>query len=362
MNTGPQQGFIILADITGFTPFVMHSELEHSNEILHEILTSLVSLLTPTFTLAEVEGDAVFVYAPSDRFRRGEQILEIIESSYAAFRDNKNSFSRMRTCNCQACQLAPTLDLKFIVHYGEYILNDIGGKRKPLGTSINTAHRLLKNGIQEATGWKAYALFTKECLEAINVDTEPYHRRTEHFEHIGTVETFSVDLDALYKNSLTERRAYLGNDHADVVIEWNFPVPPTVLWEWTNDPWKRTRWNPGSDWNIGARPRGRVSRGATNHCVNSNVVEILEDYRPYHYYTSRIGKGFLQFTLTCEFEEIPSGTHLSWRMKLHSFLPRSISRYLCRLLAEKALKTRESFALLNDLVQKEAVTAEVVAA
>src|SRR5215204_4682344 len=99
MNTTTQRGFLILADITGFTPFVANTELEHSNEILHNILKGIVSYLTPTFTLAEVEGDAVFVFSPVQRFPRGEMILEIIESSYYAFRDIKSSVHRMRTCN-----------------------------------------------------------------------------------------------------------------------------------------------------------------------------------------------------------------------------------------------------------------------
>ena len=133
MNTTTQQGFLIIADITGFTPFVAETELEHSNEILQEMLKGILSYMTPTFTLAEVEGDAVFVYAPIEKFPRGETILEIIESFYIAFRDKKSSFHRVRTCGCKACQMAPLLDLKFIVHYGEYIMNSVSGKKNHLG-------------------------------------------------------------------------------------------------------------------------------------------------------------------------------------------------------------------------------------
>jgi len=355
MNTGTQQGFIILADITGFTPFVFKSELEHSHEILNDILKRIVALLTPAFTLAEVEGDAVFVYAPSERFERKERILESIESCYAAFRDNRHSLARMRTCNCIACEMVPTLDLKFVVHYGEYILNDIGGKKKPLGNSVNTAHRLLKNGVKESTGWNAYALFTKDCLDAIKVDSTQFHQASEQFEHIGTVETYAIDLDAVYKKCVNERRAYLSKEDADVVIEKDFPVPPPVLWEWTNDPKKRTRWNPRSDWEALSRPAGRIATGATNHCINSGFIEMLQDYRPYNYYTSRIGRSILQFMLTCEFKEISIGTNLSWRLKMLSILPRWISRQLCRFMVAKVLQTRESFEILSALIEKERI-------
>jgi hypothetical protein len=360
MNTTTQQGFLIIADITGFTPFVAETELEHSNEILHEILKGIISYLTPTFTLAEVEGDAVFVYAPIEKFPRGEMILEIIESFYTAFRDKKNSFHRVRTCNCKACQMAPSLDLKFIIHFGEYIMNNVSGKKKPLGTSVNVAHRLLKNSISEVTGWKAYMLLTKDCAHAIKLDPSRFHQQTERFDHIGAIETFSIDLDGLYKNALNDRRVYLSKEDADYVVERDFPIPPTLLWEWMNEPKKRTRWTPGSDWNIGLRPMGRRGKGATNHCGNSKVVEKILDYRPFNYYTSSMGRGFFKITLTSEFKEIPSGTQLSWHIKLNSILPNGVSRYLCRLIIEKGMKINKSFDILSELIQRDKKTEEVL--
>ena len=359
MNTTTQQGFLILADITGFTPFVADSELDHSNEILNEILKGILSYLTPKFTLAEVEGDAVFVYAPAERFPRGDAILEIIESSYFAYRDKKSSLERLSTCNCKACQMAPLLDLKFIVHYGEYIMNSVSGKKKPLGTSVNIAHRLLKNSISDVTGWKAYMLFTKNFVDAIGMNSTKLHQQTERFDHIGAIETFSVDLDKLYKTSVEERRVYLSKDDADVVVEREFPIPPTVLWEWISDPRQRTRWSLESNWNIGARPLGRIGRGATNHCVNSKVMETILDYRPFDYYTSLMSRGLFMMTLTSEFKEIASGTRLSWHLKINSILPKRISRFLCRLLVEKEMKLNECFDKLEELIQHDKSAMEV---
>lgn len=359
MNTTTQQGFLILADITGFTPFVASTELEHSNEILHKILEDIVSYLTPTFTLAEVEGDAVFVYAPFERLPRRESILEIIESSYCAFRDKKSSLLRMRVCNCKACQMAPSLDLKFIVHYGEYIINHVGGKKKPLGTSVNVAHRLLKNGISEATGWKAYVLFTKDCVDTIGMNSMKFHHQTEQFDHIGAIETRSINLDDWYLNSLKDRRVYLSKEDADIVVQRDFPIPPTELWEWINDPKERTRWSIESDWNIGLRPMGRIGKGATNHCVSSKFIEKILDYRPFAYYTSTMSRGLFSIMLTSEFKEIPSGTRLSWHLKINSMLPKGISRYLCRLMVEKGIKLHKSFDRLSQLIQHSKLSKEV---
>jgi hypothetical protein len=363
MTPTTQRGYLVLADITGFTPFLASTELEHSQEILQHMLQGIISLLTPTFTLAEVEGDAVFVYSKdkvntdaSDggRFSRKERVLDVIESAYYSFRDRKTTYRRIRSCNCKACQMAGSLDLKFIVHYGDYIMNNVGGKNKPLGPSVNVAHRLLKNRVMEATGWSAYALFTKDCLNTIEIDPSKFFNQTETYEHIGPIETFTLNLDQQYQNFANERRIFLPATEADFVIEKDFPVPSAILWEWANDPKKRSKWAVGSDWRIGFRPAGRTGKGATNHCVNSKVVEKIMDYRPFQYYTSSMGRGIFNFTLTVNFEETNSGTRLSWHVKMNSILPEWMRRYICKLILTKGVQVQISFEKLFTLVSNEA--------
>ncbi|HXR79267.1 MAG TPA: SRPBCC family protein, partial [Saprospiraceae bacterium] len=164
----------------------------------------------------------------------------------------------------------------------------------------------------------------------------------------------------LYKNYLNDRRVYLSKEDADVVIEKDFPIPPALLWDWINDPRQRTRWSPGSDWNMGFRPMGRRGKGATNHCVNSKVVEKILDYRPFDYYTSSMGRGFFNIMLTSEFKEIPSGTRLSWHVKMNSILPKGISRFLCRLIIKKGMRVDKSFDILSGLIQRDQLAKEVL--
>lgn len=356
MTPTMRKGFLVLADITGFTPFVATTELEHSQEILQNILRAIISFLTPTFRLAEVEGDAVFVY--SDKLEHPHAVLEIIESAYFAFRDRKTSLHRIRTCHCKAYEMASSLDLKFIVHYGDYIMNNVGGKNKPLGSSVNTAHRLLKNHVMDATGWTAYALFTKDCLDAIQVYPDKLHEQPEEYEHIGKIQTFSINLEAHYKKYLSERTVYLLPEDADLVVHKDFPVAPSVLWEWSNDPKKRTLWALGSDWQERSRPNRSTRRGATNHCVNSKVIERILDFRPFQYYTSSMGRGPLNFTQTVKFEEISSGTRLYWHVKMNSVLPKFMSRFICELIVMKGMKIHDAFERLLRLVEKEKKNSE----
>ena len=370
MTPTTQKGYLVLADITGFTPFLAATELEHSQEILQHMLKGIISLLTPIFTLAEVEGDAVFVYskdtkintdAPNgEKFSRRERVLDVVESAYYAFRDRKTTYRRARTCSCKACQMASTLDLKFVVHYGDYIMNNVGGKNKPLGPSVNIAHRLLKNRITEATGWSAYALLTKDCLHTIDIDPSKFFNQTENYEHIGAIETFTINLDQHYQNFTNERRVFVPATEADYIVQKEFPVPPAELWEWENDPKKRSKWLVNSDWRMGLRPSGRTGKGATNHCVNSRVVEKILDYRPFQYYTSSMGRSIIKFTQTVNFEETASGTKLSWYVKMNSILPKWMRRYICELILTKGVQVQIGFEKLLKLVSsdKEAIDVE----
>lgn len=369
MTPTTQKGFLILADITGFTPFLAETELEHSQEILQHMLRGIISLLTPAFTLAEVEGDAVFVYsndpkvtdnkADGGKFARKGRVLDIIESAYYSFRDKKIAYKRVKSCNCKACQMASSLDLKFIVHYGDFIMNNVGGKNKPLGPSVNIAHRLLKNRVTESIGCSAYALFTKDCLDKIEVDPTKFFHQTENYEHIGSIETFIVNLDQQYQIFANERRIFVPIEEADFVIQKDFPVPPAILWEYANDPKKRTEWLVSSDWRMGLRPSGRTGKGSTNHCVNSKVVERIMDYRPFQYYTSSMGRWFFNFTQTVNFEEIDSGTRLSWHVKMNSILPRWVRRSFSHFILTKGVQVQIGFEKLFRLVSREAETIEV---
>src|SRR6185436_6419161 len=115
----------------------------------------------PAMTLAELEGDALFLYSPVTKMTRGEMLMELIESTYVEFRKRQLSMTRNVTCHCVACQSISSLDLKFVAHYGEFAIQDFAGKGKPVGSSVNLVHRLLKNSVHEQKGWRGYALFTK---------------------------------------------------------------------------------------------------------------------------------------------------------------------------------------------------------
>ena len=64
-----QQGYLVLADISGYTAFLTGTEIEHAQGIIQELTTLIRERLTPPMRFVKLEGDAVFCYAPAAALR-----------------------------------------------------------------------------------------------------------------------------------------------------------------------------------------------------------------------------------------------------------------------------------------------------
>jgi hypothetical protein len=335
MGPSPERGTLCLADVSGFTSFVAGTELTHSQDILRELLELLVQQLTPTMTLCEVEGDAVYVYAPADRWSIGETFLNLLLTTYVSFRDRLATMQRRTTCPCRACQSMPQLDLKFVAHSGEYILQTIAGRTKPLGSPVNLVHRLLKNHVAEATEWRAYSLLTQACLEQLGLPAEGMRRFTETYESLGEVVVFASDLHRAYDDHLQQRRIELRAEDGDHVETYDLAAPPAVAWEWLNDPAIRSRWEGIEVW-VEGRRGGRMGVGTVSHCVHGGKeisAQTLLDWRPFEYFTQSIsdGKdGSLMGTNTVRLEATPGGTRVTDILRIEK-KPRWLGRWVYRL-------------------------------
>jgi len=80
-----REGYLLLADISGYPAFLTGTELEHSHEIIRELATLIRERLAPPMRFVKLEGDAVFCYADAAAFRDGERLVEVIEACYFDF-------------------------------------------------------------------------------------------------------------------------------------------------------------------------------------------------------------------------------------------------------------------------------------
>lgn len=281
-----EHGYPLLADISGFVPFVTESEIEHANEIISELLGFIAAKVNSLFTVVQIDGDAIFAYAPQERIFRGEAIFELIESTYTAYKDQLLQVSRVRTCSCNACRNTSKLDLKFAVHYGEYISNEFQKQFDLIGLApYFIRKREWKEPVKESTQWHGYALFTEDSLNQLKL--QPDDLQVMEIPG-GSVRTFGLNLEARYKSMLAQRRVKIIPEEALHSFTLDFPISQGALWNWINDPDKRTQWYI-LHWSAQSRPGGRTGAGAVNHCyhgIGSDALETILDWRPFEYFTS----------------------------------------------------------------------------
>ena len=193
MNNRTDHGFLVLADVSGFTAFVTTTELEHGSDIIATLLDEVVGHLSPPLEIQEIEGDAVFALGGESSALPHTRLLAVLEEAFAAFKSRQQVMQAADTCQCGACQQIGTLDLKMVVHHGPFLRHTVGGRSRVTGTAVILVHRLLKNGLERKGG---YALLTEPVLRSLGIDVAaaglPVH--TEHYEHLGDVRCFVRDL------------------------------------------------------------------------------------------------------------------------------------------------------------------------
>jgi len=199
MERKTQTGYLVLADISGYTSFVAQTEIEHADMALSFLLETIAEKINGLLTISQLEGDAVFAYIEENKLQEAKALFELIDQTYLAFREKALALYSQATCPCKACRALPTLDLKFMVHHGEYLIQRVAGVSHLLGTDVNLIHRLAKNHVSESTGWKGYALFTNQGLERLQTNKDSFVQQSESYEHLGDVEIYVRDMHVRYE-------------------------------------------------------------------------------------------------------------------------------------------------------------------
>jgi hypothetical protein len=281
-----EQGYLVIADISGYTAFLTRTELEHAHGIVAELTQLVIARLGEPLRFVELEGDAVFTYAPVAAFADAERLLDMMEGCYVAFQLRLEEMRRATTCTCSACALIGALDLKFVAHLGSFILQQTPTGAKPLGPDVILVHRLLKNRVGETFGTKAYAFLTDALLERAGSTLGlPAHR--ERYEDLGEVRGRVADLGPAVARH-REARIYVARDEADLTLVTPLPVPRAIAWEYHIDPRRRMRWQLDAR-EIEAKPNaaGRAGVGWESHCDHGayTLVHRAVDWRPFDYLT-----------------------------------------------------------------------------
>ena len=241
--------FLFLPDISGFTQFVQTTEVEHSQHVIAELLEVLIDANTQELKLAEIEGDALFFYKEGE-IPSQERLLAQIETMFTAFYSHLKILETNRICPCNACAMAPNLQLKIVAHCGDLQFIEVKGTRKPFGQQVIEAHRLLKNSIDSEN----YALISKELASAIELPIYYYSKIFRFREGLDSYDGKEVpyiysliDSAKLSLNQFPKGKKVIFNRPPDLFLEKGFEVSANSLMEYIANYNYRHHWVKGVD-------------------------------------------------------------------------------------------------------------------
>lgn len=178
-------GTFVLVDISGYTGFLQGvadahralivdaDEAPQAYALVSSLLDTMVAVIVPPYRLVKFEGDAIFVVSEhAEPAVRGSAVLDCLRACHDAFAGRLADAEAEWTCSCNACARIGDLGIKFVLHHGDYVAQQIAGREELLGPDVNAVHRLLKNHVRERVGAGPYALLTDAALDALAVPAD----------------------------------------------------------------------------------------------------------------------------------------------------------------------------------------------
>jgi uncharacterized protein YndB with AHSA1/START domain len=313
----PDRGCLLLADITGYTRYMGDTELTHAQDVVADLLETIVDAIEPSFQLSKLEGDAAFAYANTESVNPS-MMMDTVESAYFAFQKRLRDIAHSTTCACNACVRIPSLDLKFFVHDGEYVLRRIARSEELTGPDVILIHRLSKGTAGARINKPAYAVYTKATLETMAMDPAilGFLPHKEVFDDIGEVDVFVQDLAVRWTFEQERNRDYVTSSESVHEASFETSAAPQTVWDYLTDPTKRPQWQQLVD-EVLTMTEGRRGVGTVNHCMHGPdvIVEHVADWRPFSYITLRYDvAGVENWAWTYQLDQIESGTCLTMRL------------------------------------------------
>ena len=285
-----KSGYFVIADISGYTSFIVNNDLAHAQGILSEIVDLIITHLPAPFQFIELEGDAVFVFAPAEAVEDSERLVEIIEVCYAAFRRRIEQMVNNTVCECTACRAIPELDLKCVAHYGQYVPQPTPTGTKLVGADVVLTHRLLKNEVIERTSIRAYAFLTDAFVQQSQQPERglglPEH--AEEYPELGVIQGRILDLSASVERLRETHRRFISAADADFELAAELPAARSYVWGYLIEPKRRLRWQLDTiDADSQPGAHGRAGVGWQSHCDHGNyrMDHRIVDWQPFDYIT-----------------------------------------------------------------------------
>jgi len=177
---------LVLADISGYTDFITNREVSllHAEQIITDLLESMIDRTEHPLILNKLEGDAAFLYAETgdDRTTAVRDVLTQVRMLFSAFEERLEKIRVERShCGCDACANVSRLKLKAFAHCGEIAVKQVRQFEELAGEDVILVHRLMKNHLDE----REYVLLSEAITGAWPPTTNYGRRHRESFEGMG---------------------------------------------------------------------------------------------------------------------------------------------------------------------------------
>lgn len=312
-----EHGFLIIADISGYTEFSIQSEIDHAEGIMKGLIGAILEAMKAPYRLSKLEGDAVFSYIPSNSFSQNQSLLESLDNVYFSFKDMLFQMQKNTNCPCNACINMRNLDLKIIMHYGKYAITEIAGGTELAGPDVILIHRLLKNKIRDKTDIDAYCFFTERSAKAMRLEEPPgaMIAHQEDLDQIGPIKGYVYSLQQAWEKFKAQRVIRVDSEDPYLTISDVIPLPPAVTWDYMNEDEHWVVWSQADEWKLQRPASGRNGVGLEKHCVHGKdtIVHNIVDWRPFEYYTTDlVVNGQVHFRHSVVLEPADGSTRVSY--------------------------------------------------
>ena len=289
MLSEARKGFLVVADISGYTRFLADTELEHANGILKDLFDAIVPVFENSVEISNFMGDAIFAHNDDMTILNSQYMLDFSKDVYNSFADKKELININTSCVCSACKHMKELDLKLFVHYGEYINQSLQGRQELAGSDVNSLFRLMKNDVVEKTNIEPYLLVTQQALDAMALTdyAQNKHTLSQSYEHVGEIQFVVDDLSKHWKMHREAKRYYIEPDDKllfdEISIEINASAQLAFL-IYTKPEW-RQRVMHADKMEIFNNQSATLGEGTSFHCHHGDVVFKMEitDWQTSHY-------------------------------------------------------------------------------
>ena len=201
-----KSGFLLIADISGYTPFIKNHSMRkkpiigkkiadfwdsHAHKLINTLLEEVILNFEPVMQFNKLEGDAAlfFLEEISDK-NQMQDIYKKMVITRERFNSKVNSLQFVQSCPCDPCQQSKNLKLKMFLHKGYFNQTEIRNNQELSGEALIFIHRLLKNKVKSSE----YFLFSDAVLDQLDKHFE-FSIITQKIDDFGKQKLGFVDFE-----------------------------------------------------------------------------------------------------------------------------------------------------------------------